>query len=154
MCPIPSLGWLHAPTFLRRLCVNCLSSCRLHINYTWKPRVPPMPGAPPKSRATCRYPRAASLPSLFISPTPPSTICVEYSFVSTTSPLINYSLYQHHSQIQCAVQNIFDERIMDRGYLHDVSRRTVMRFRTVDPKRLAVAILAMHPQSLDSSWRG
>ena len=154
MCPLPSLGCLHAPTFLRQLCVNCLSSCRLHINYTWKTRVPPMPRAPPKSRATCHYPRAASLPSLLVSPTASSTICVDYSFVLTTSPLIDYSLYQHPSEIQCAVQNIFNERVMDRGYLGDVSRCTVMRFGTVDPKRPAVAILAMHPRSLDSSWRG
>ena len=79
-CPLPLLGCLYAPTFLRQLCVdylslcqrcvNCLSSRRLHDNYTRKPR------APPKSRATCRYPRAACLPSLLVSPTPPPTICV------------------------------------------------------------------------------
>jgi len=45
-------------------------------------------------------------------------------------------------------------RVMDRGYLGDVGRRTVMRFGTVDAKRPAVAIWAMHPRSLDSSWRG
>jgi hypothetical protein len=36
-------------------------------------------------------------------------LCVDYSFVSTTSPLVDYSLYQHPSEIQCAVQNIFNE---------------------------------------------
>jgi len=84
------------------------------------------------------------------------SLCVDYSFVSTTSPLVdvNYSLYQHLLEIQCAVQNIFKERVMDRGYLGDVGRRTVMRFGTVGTKRPVVAIFAMHPQSLDSSWRG
>jgi hypothetical protein len=53
---------------------------------------------------------------------------------------VNYSLYQHLLEIQCAVQNIFYEQVMDRGYLGDVGRRTVMRFGTVDPKRPAVAI--------------
>jgi hypothetical protein len=67
---------------------------------------------------------------------------------------VSYSLYQHLLEIQCAVRNIFNERVMDRGYLGDVGRRTVMRFRTVDPKRPAMAVLAMHPRSLDSSWRG
>jgi len=80
-------------------------------------------------------------------------LCVDYSFVSTTSPCVNYSSYQHLLEIQCAAQNIFNERVMDRGYLGDVGRRTVMRFGTVDPKRPAVAVLAMHPRSLDSSWR-
>jgi hypothetical protein len=116
-CPLPSLGCLHAPTFLRRLCVNCLSSRRLHDNYTQKPRVPP------KSRATCRYPQAAYQPPLLL-PTTRSTLgslehlrsleyrttsisvstippliaystfyhlCVDYSFVSTTSSLVDYS---------------------------------------------------------------
>jgi len=78
-------------------------------------------------------PRTACLPSLLVSPTPPSTI-----FVSTTRScrlplLVDYSLYQHLLEIQCAVRNIFNERVMDRGYLGDVGRRTVMRFGTVDP---------------------
>ena len=170
-CPLPSLGCLHAPTFLRRLCVNCLSSRRLHDNYTRKPR------APPKSRATCRYPRAAYLPSLVpyrllhllafvcqvLVPYRPlhllpfvCRLLVRVDHLSSRRLLVgdNYSLYQHLSEILCAVQNIFNERVMDRGYLGDVGRRTVMRFGTVDPKRPAVAIVAMHPRSLDSSWRG
>ena len=56
--------------------------------------------------------------------------------------------------MQCAVQILFNARVMDRGYLGDVSRRTVMQFRTVYPKKPAVANVAMHPRSLNSSWRG
>jgi len=133
---------------------------------------------------------------------------------------VSFSLYQHLLEIQCAVRNILNEQVMDRGYLGcctvacarvvecarayakvcllyrvtrhvastygrsmtnganykrgklhhspwhsdirtsnqlnmgDVGRRTVIRFGTVDPKGPAVAILAMHPRSLDSSWRG
>jgi len=53
-------------------------------------------------------------------------LCVDYSLVSTTSPRVNYSLYQHLLEMQCAVQNIFNEQVMDRGYLANVGRRTVM----------------------------
>jgi len=111
-------------------------------------------------------PRTACLPPFLISTTPPSTncvsttpssrqlVCVDHLSSRRLLVDVNYSLYQHPSEIQCAVQNILNERVMDRGYLGDVGRRTVMRFGTVDPKRPAVAILAMHPRSLDPSWRG
>ena len=55
-------------------------------------------------------PRTACLPSLLVSPTPPSTVYVSTTCsVSTTSPRINHSLYQHPSEIQCAIENIYDE---------------------------------------------
>jgi hypothetical protein len=83
------LGLSSRPYLLASAVCHCLSSRRLHNNYTRKPR------APPKSRATCLYPRAACLPSLLVSPTPPSTICVSTTrscrlpFLSSTTPYIN-----------------------------------------------------------------
>jgi len=124
--------------------VDYLSYCQLY-----RPAMSITKASSTSEVSSTIQPRTACLPSLLVSLTPPSTICV-----STTSPRVDYSLYQHLSEIQCAVQDIFNERVMDRGYLGDVGRRTVMRSGTVDPKRPAVAILAMHPRSLDSSWRG
>jgi len=100
-------------------------------------------------------PRKVCLSSVLLSSTRSCRLLIraDYSFMSTTSPLVDYSLYQHLLEIQSAVQNIFNERGMDRGYLGNVGRHTVMLFGTVDPKRPVVAILAMHPRSQDSSWR-
>ena len=137
--PLPSsVGFVSTTTS----CANIASTASRTANYTVRPRVFPKPRAPSIEYHTT---------SNSVSTIPPP---VDYSFVSTTSRLVDYSLYHHLLEIQCAVQNIFKERVMDRGYLGDVGRRTAMRFGTVDPKRPAVAILAMHPRSLDSSWRG
>jgi hypothetical protein len=81
------------------------------------------------------------------------SLCVDYSFVSTTSPLVddNYSLYQHLLEYSV----LFKISSMSGLWTADtwaMSADAVMRFGTVDPKRPAVAILAMHPRSLDSSW--
>jgi len=174
-CPLPLLGCLHARTFLRRLCVDYLSSCRLRVNclsycQLYRPATSITKALSTFEVSSTIQPRTACLLSFRRDYSTPyhlcvdylfridhstfSRLCVDYSFVSTTSPRVNYSLCQHLLEMQCAVQNIFNERVMDRGYLGDVGRRTVMRLGTVDPKRPAVAIWAMHPRSLDSSWRG
>jgi hypothetical protein len=75
-----------------------------------------------------------------------STIPPRIDYSSFYSLCVDYSLYQHLLDIQCAVQNIFNERVMDRGYLGNVGRRLVMRFGTVDPKRPAVAIWPCIPE--------
>ena len=108
------------------LLVNPLSSRRLHDNYTRKPR------APPKSRATCCYPRAAYLPSLvpyrllhllafvcqvlvpyrllhllpFVC-----RLLVRVDHLSSRRLLVdvNHSLYQHLLEIQCAIEHIYNE---------------------------------------------
>ena len=162
-CPLPSLGCLHSPTFFRRLCVdhlslcrdrvNCLSSCQLDINCIWKHRVPLQSRVPCNHKQCVYYPPSYRLLHFLLS-LYRLLDCVDYLSSRRLLVDVNYSLYQHPSEIQCSVQSIINERVTDRGYLGDVGRHTVMRFGTVDPKRPAVAILAMHPRSLDSSWRG
>ena len=68
-CPGPLLGCLQVDTFLRRLCVdyhflclhpvNYLSSRRLHLSYTWKPR------APRKSQVLCNLEQCVYRPSSY-----------------------------------------------------------------------------------------
>jgi len=92
-CPLPFLGCFHAPTFLRRLCVdylalcwhsvNCLSSRRLHVNYSRKPQAPPKPRVPCYlEQHVCHH---SSYRLLHLLP----SVCwllvrVDYSFVLTT----------------------------------------------------------------------
>ena len=80
------------PYLLPSAVCHCLSSHRLHDNYTWKPR------APPKSRVPCK-PRTACLPSLLVSSTPPSTICVSTTR-SCRLPLLLSTISSGHEHYQ------------------------------------------------------
>jgi len=89
-------------------CVGCVSTASPPADYTT---------TTPRSLEHLRSleQRAATLeqriyrPSFRIDYSTFYHLCVDYSFVSTTSPRVDYSLYQHLLEIQCAIEHIYNE---------------------------------------------
>jgi len=144
-CPGPLLGCLQVDTFLRRLCVdyhflclhpvNYLSSRRLHLSYTWKPR------APRKSQVLCNLEQCVYRPSSywllhFLLYLCRLLVRVNYLLMSTTPYIKIFLTYRVQFKIS-SMSGLWTAP----GYLGDVGRRTVMRSGTVVPKRPAVAML-------------
>jgi len=77
-CPLRSLGCLHAPTILRRLCrlpLLVLTPCQLPLLPLIAHQLHLEASSTSDVLSTVQ-PRTACLPSLFVLPTPPSTIGV------------------------------------------------------------------------------
>jgi len=97
-CPLPSVGCLYAPTFLRRLCVDYLSSSTATppADYTWKPRAPPKTRVPYNLEHRVYHPSSYRLLHLLPS-------------ACRLLVRVDYSLYQHLLEIQCAIEHIYNE---------------------------------------------
>jgi len=94
-------------------CADIASTASRTVNYTVRPQVLPKPRAPSKSRVPCNLKQRIYDPSSYLLLHLLLSLCrllVRVGHLSSCRLLVdvNYSLYQHPSEIQCAVQNIFN----------------------------------------------
>jgi hypothetical protein len=104
--PLPSsVGFLSTTS----PCADIASTASRTVNYTVRPRVFPKPRAPSKSRVPCNLNQCVYDPSSYrLLPLVLSVcqllICVDHLSSRRLLVDVNYSLYQHLLDIQCAVQ--------------------------------------------------